>query len=41
MEFIRKNLVQIREQLGTMTLSQKLLFAMILVVIGISLFWTV
>ncbi len=41
MEFIRKNLLQIKEQLGQLTLSQKLLFFMILVVIGISLFWTV
>lgn len=38
MEFIRKNLLQIKEQLGNLTLSQKMLFAMLMVVIGFSLF---
>jgi flagellar M-ring protein FliF len=41
MEFIKKNLLQIREQLGNLSLSQKMLFFMIAVMIAVSLFWTV
>jgi flagellar biosynthesis/type III secretory pathway M-ring protein FliF/YscJ len=41
MEFIRKNLAQIQEQLKNLSLSNKLLFLMIFVVIIFSFFWMV
>ncbi|MFA5865085.1 MAG: flagellar M-ring protein FliF C-terminal domain-containing protein [Phycisphaerae bacterium] len=41
MEFIKKNLVQLREQLKNLSLSQKLLFVMILAVMAICIFWTI
>ncbi len=41
MEFIRKQLVQIREYIGTLAVSQQLSIFLLLVVIVIALFWTV
>jgi flagellar M-ring protein FliF len=41
MEFIKKNLVQIKEQLGNLSVSQKLLFFTIAILIVVSFFWTI
>ncbi len=41
MEFIKKNLVQIKEQLGNLSLSQKMLLSLITVMIAVSLFWLI